>query len=268
MNKYITTLLFSTLLCITSACEDVIDVNLRSVDPQLVIEGVVRMDCPAEVSITKTKDFDDATTYAPITEAYVTITDDAGNVEVLHTNAEGKYVASTIVGAERRTYHLSVTYEEVEYTSISRMPPRVGIDSLTLWQLPIKDFPDPMIHFKDPEGEENQYYRFIMAINGVRPTGSDRIEDDILSTEFVDGNAIHLPIFISYEANRDDDPIVQGDVVTVEMQCIDKGAYTFFDTLYSIDWGLANPTSNIKGGALGYFSAYSFTTADIVMEWD
>lgn len=269
MKKNIFTALFSALLlCITFACEDEINVNLHSVEPQLVIEGVVRMDCPAEVLITKTKDFDDATTYAPITDAQVTISDDAGNTEVLQCNEEGKFVASTIMGIERRTYHLTVSYEEHQYTAISYMPPRVEIDSLTLWQLPVKDFPDPMIHYVDPIGEENQYYRFVMSINGVRPTGIDRIEDDILSTEFVDGNVIRLPIFISYEANRDDDPIEQGDVVTVEMQCIDEGVYRFFDTLYDIEWGLANPTSNIKGGALGYFSAYSFDAMDIVMEWD
>lgn len=30
----------------------------------------------------------------------------------------------------------------------------------------------------------------------------------------------------------------------------------------------ANPTSNIKGGALGYFGAYSFTSKEIVMVWE
>lgn len=270
MKKNIIILLFSTLLLfVASACEDEINVNLRSVEPGLVIEGTVRMGSPAEVLITKTKDFDNATPYVPITDAQVTITDDAGNVEVLQPNAEGKFVASTIVGVERRTYNLSVAYGENEYTATSYMPPRVVIDSLTMWEMPVKDFPYPMVHFADPLGEENQYYRFVMSINGVRPTGADRIKDDVFSSEFVDGNVIRMPLFVSYEASRDDDdPIAQGDVVGVEMQSIDKGPYKFFDTLYNINWGLANPTGNITGGVLGCFSAYSFDTMDIVMEWD
>jgi hypothetical protein len=94
----------------------------------------------------------------------------------------------------------------------------------------------------------------------------DRLKDRLISTAFVDGSAIHRPVFIGYEVDRDDDPIHQGDVVTVEMQCLDKGVYTFFETLYNVEDASANPASNIKGGALGYFGAYSFTSKDIVMK--
>jgi hypothetical protein len=147
------------------------------------------------------------------------------------------------------------------------MPPKVEIDSLTIWKMPVKNTPDPQIHFMDPVGEENQYYRCILSINGIRPTLKDRLKDRLISTEFTDGNAIHRPVFVSHEIDRDESPIDQGDVVTVEMQCIDKGVYTFFETLYNVEDALANPTSNIKGGALGYFGAYSFTSKDIEMRW-
>lgn len=253
----------------TSSCEDIIDVDLNSVEPELDIEGTIRMDAYAEVLLTNTKDFSATNEYPPITDAVVTISTDAGQTETLQPNADGRYVATTITGVERTTYTLTVQYEEVEYTATTYMPPRVEIDQLTLWKMPVKDFPDPQVHFIDPLGEENQYYRFVLSINGVRPVLRDRLRDRLISTEFVDGSAIVQPIFISYEADHDDeDPVKQGDIVTVEMQCIDKGVYKFFETLYNVESGLANPTSNIRGGALGYFGAYSFTAKDIVMEWE
>lgn len=255
--------------CSFSSCEDIIDVDLRSVDPRLVIEGTVRMGDPAEVLITKTKDFGENNVYAPVTDAVVTVSDDAGNTETLLCNAQGRYVASGIVGVERTTYHLTVKYEDVEYTSTTYMPPRVEIDSLTVWKLPVKDCADPQIHFVDPLGEENQYYRYVLSINDVKPVLKDRLEDRIISTEYVDGSVIRQPTFISFvNGGRDDDPIKQGDKVTVEMQCIDKDVFRFFETMYNSEDALANPVSNIKGGALGYFGAYSFTSKDIVMEWE
>ena len=268
-----------TILTLTSAfvlaasfasCEDIIDVDLHSVEPELVIEGTVRMGEPAEVLITKTKDFDAPNDYPPVTDAVVVISDDdTGNRETLFPNQDGRYVAASIQGTERHTYHLSVTYGGLEYTATTYMPPRVEIDSLTLWKLPVKDIPDPQIHFVDPAGEENQYYRYVLRINGKQPLLQDRLEDKVLSTENMDGIVIRLPLFINYEnSGRDDDPVKQGDVVTVEMQCLDKDVYRFFETLYDVGSAMANPVSNIKGGALGYFGAYSFTSKDVVMEWD
>jgi hypothetical protein len=63
--------------------------------------------------------------------------------------------------------------------------------------------------------------------------------------------------------SRDFD-VKKGDVITVEMQCLDKGSYEYFYSLFSIGnngpGGGAtptNPVSNISGGALGYFSAFT-----------
>lgn len=265
-KKAIIALLAGTLFSLfVSSCEDVIEVDLHSVEPKLVIEGTVRLGAPAEVIITKTKDFNENNDYPPVTEAVVTISDDAGHTEQLSCDASGRFVAADIKGVERRTYNLSVAYAGETYTSTSFMPPVVKLDSLTLWQFPLVDYPDPMVHFKDPAGEENQYYRFVISINGERPG----LMDNLMSTEFLDGNTVHTPIFVRYENydDDDDDPVQQGDNITVEMQCMDKGTYKFFETLSNIDNSLANPTSNINGGALGYFGAYSFTSMDIVAEW-
>ncbi len=248
-----------------SSCEDEIQVDLRTADPQLVIEGVIREGTTAEVLITQTKAFSDNTEYPPVANAIVTISDDAGNNEQLTYDASGKYIATTIEGVQRRTYQLTVQHDGQTYTATTRMPPAVSLDSLTLFKFPMVDYWDPMIHFRDPVGEENQYYRFIIGINGKYP----RFRERIITTEQMDGNVIHQPLFVRYEEESiEEDPIKKGDLITVEMRCLDRGTYKFFETLSRVEDSLANPTSNIKGGALGYFGAYSYTQMDIVAEWE
>jgi len=263
-------LAFSTIcvcasLFLVLSCEDIIDVDLRSVEPELVIEGVIRMDELAEVQLTKTKDFNSPNDYKPITDAQVTIKAGDGPAEELHPNEAGLYISTTIKGVQRSTYHLSVVYGDKEYTAVTYMPPVVELDSLTLFKFPMSDFYDPMVHFVDPKGEENQYYRFKIKINDEWP----KLRERLMSTEFMDGSIIRQPIFVRYEEDHDDDddPIVNGDRITVEMRCLDKASYTFFETLDNSGFSMANPTTNIVGGALGYFCAYSFTQKEIISEW-
>jgi len=263
MNKL--SIVFNFLLFILgiffSSCEDEIQVELRTAEPVLVIEGNVRMDSLAYVRITKTKGFAEDNTYLPVEGAMVKIWDDAGNYEILQLGDSGNYIANTIIGKEKVTYNLLVEYEGKEYTAMSYMPPRVAIDSLSLFEFPVLDYPLPMIHFQDPLGEENRYYRFLVYINGERPD----ISLQLLSTEFMDGLVIHN--MIGVYTDDDDDPIEQGDELLIEMQCVDKDVFLFWETLSRIDNSLTNPTSNIQGGALGYFSAYSFEQSNILAVW-
>jgi len=61
-----------------------------------------------------------------------------------------------------------------------------------------------------------------------------------------------------------------GDVVKVDMECVDKNVYEYW---YSLDQGSTgssqsaapgNPVSNMQGGALGYFSANTLQTKNAV----
>lgn len=252
-------------LTVFSSCEDVIDVDLRSVEPELVIEGNVREGEFAEVVITRTKDFDSPNDYPRITDAIVTLRDSEGVEETLLPDINGIYRGTLIRGTQNRTYFLTVAYDKVEYTSQAFMPPVVEMEPLTLMQLNLLDYPFPQVHFTDPVGEVNHYYRFLLYING------ERFENKfwMISAEHIDGSDIHIaiPVF-SDDDDAEDDPILPNDELTVEMQCVDKDVYTFFKTLDDVDNALANPTTNIRGGALGYFSAYSHTRRSIVATWE
>lgn len=263
INQYKYIIAVAIISLVTTSCEKEVDVDLRSVEPRLVIEAKVIKDMYATVRLTKTKDFDANNDFPPVKGAVITITDDAGNFETLDFDeASGLYTSKKIIGVERRTYNLSVVCEGMEYTSTSKMPPLVPIDSLTTrFMFPGMDYPYPMVHFQDPIGEENNYYRHLVYVNGKKI-----LQDDLVFTsKYSDGEYVRT--LLSVRTPGDDDPIENGDLITVEHQCLDKDAYTFFETLSNIDNSLNNPTTNIVGGALGYFSAFSVDKKDIIAKW-
>jgi len=262
-NKY--TVLFAALalLFIASSCEKEIDVDLRSITPRIQIEGIVKQDQFATVRVSQTLDFNDNSGYPFLKGAIVKISDDAGNSETLLQNSTGWYVAEDIKGVIGRAYSLSVTYEDKEYTSTSKIPSLVKIDSLTMYKAPIMDYAIPMVHYTDPKGAANQYYRALVYINGKQLP--DMIEQ-VYSCEFTDGSPMHDPLAV-FSNDEDNDPIKKGDEILIEFQCIDKGSYIFFDTLSRTEDKKTNPISNITGGALGYFCASTVDQMTIIADW-
>lgn len=246
-----------------SSCEKEIDVNLHSVDPHILIEGIVKQDSLARVKVSHTLDFNNQAGYPFLKGAIVKLSDNTGYAETLQQDTTGWYVAENLKGEVGKTYNLSVTYDNTEYTAISHMPPQVEIDSLSLYDFPFNDYPFPMVHFKDPLGSANQYYLFEVFINGKQHTDGSV---NLYTAEHTDGNYIRRVLFL--RSNDDDtDLYTKGDTLLVEMQSVDKGAFTFFETWSRIDNTMNNPTSNITGGALGYFNAYAFDKKSIVVDW-
>lgn len=252
-------LLMTTIL---TSCEKEIDVDLNSVTPRLVIEGLVVKDSIAKVKLTKTKDFNENNIYEPVEGASIQISDNAGNAETLSLNSTGWYVAKTLKGVEGRTYKLTVVYDEQTYTSTSKMPPVVKIDSLSMFDFKVLDYWLPRVHFKDPVGTTNDYYRAKLYINDKYiPCAYEAI-----SMDRSDGIE-YVNLFFPDEKKLVDEEIKKGDRIKVELQSIDKGAYTYFYTLDGISESNNNPTSNITGGALGYFSAYSYDRQEMIADW-
>lgn len=127
IKKYRLTLLIALFIISLSSCEKEIDVDLRTVPPQIVIEGIVKQDQLATVRVSHTLDFGNNNGYPNLSGAVVTISDDQGNLEVLKQGANGWYTAENIKGVIGHKYNMSVIYEGQEYTSTSQMPPRLYV---------------------------------------------------------------------------------------------------------------------------------------------
>ena len=252
------------LLALTS-CEKVIDLDLNSTDTQLVITGNLSTE-KGVVSLTKTVDFDESNIFPAASGASVTITDNTGRIEKLRETTTGLYETSTLTSKIGQTYTLTVLADGKTYTAQSRVPKLVELVSVTVKG---EENGQPMgpdgrkykldVTYKDPVGESN-YYRFVLKING-QPTDDMIVSDDRLT----DGDDITRPL-------RTEQTISKGDVISVELQCIDKDVYTYFNSFGRLMGGPtdsstpANPITNISGGKLGYFSAYVSQSKSVVVK--
>jgi hypothetical protein len=250
-----------TLLILLSSCEQVIDLPLRDSDARLVIEGGITNDSGScRIQLSRVVNYNASNDPALVSGASVVLFDNGVQYSLTEVQT-GLYANPQLVGIPGHTYHLEVTVDGVNYSSTSYMPLKIEIDSLSLEEQTF--FFDTAlvthVHFKDPLGIEN-YYRY-------RSRMGDTINKDIQVDRdlFFDGQVMDQPLFGGGRKPH------LGDTIFVELWGIDKGVYEYYNTLNSILGGAgpsvaspANPTSNITGGAMGYFSAYTISRSWII----
>ncbi|MGA2623381.1 MAG: DUF4249 domain-containing protein [Bacteroidota bacterium] len=256
---------FSLLLLgiIGLACQKVINVDLNSADPRIVIEGSISdQSGPYFVTLSQTVNFDEANVFPSIRDANIVISDNLGNSESLIETSPGTYRTSSMQGVPGRIYTLTVTADGKEYVATSTMPPSVNIDSLTVENLFIVGNKLKVIdvHFQDPANVKN-YYRFVEVKNAVVQKFIFLYDDRVQ-----DGRSMSSALF------ADEDTLRTGDSVLVLLQCVDKGVFDYFRTMGQASGAEgpqtaspANPVSNISNGALGYFNAYAVRSKRIII---
>lgn len=253
-------------------CQDVINLDLNSANPQLVIDATIDdQAAPDTVTITKSIALDQGKKdLRGVVGATVTLRDDAGNSEVLLEKAAGKYATNTLAkGVPGRTYTLSIVAEGKTYTSVCKMPIPVRMDSLVT--IPTQGFgrPNPNLRvpvaiYFDPTGVKN-FYRFRRTIRDTLETGF-LIRDDIL----FDGKIVTIPV-----GGFSGLSLFAGDKVKITMLSIDQAVYNYLRTV-NVNSGSGggpgggtsstpqNPITNFSGGCLGYFSAQSAVERTII----
>ena len=239
------------------SCEKVIDLNLNTSSSQIVIQGNVYDQAgPYTVRISRSVDFDEPGLYPAVTGATVTISDNAGNSEVLSEDSSGVYNTSHLLGTPGRTYMLKVETDGQTYTASSTMPYAVKIDSLYGEKSDFPDFIQLAVHFKDPADTAN-YYRLIDFINGKKQESIIVASDMASEGKTINGTLMY-----------DKKDLKPGDTYTLWLECVDKGVYDYFRTAAIFNGQAAspaNPLSNISNKALGYFNACSVRIKSIVM---
>jgi hypothetical protein len=269
MNNLSKIFSFLAIALFMTSCQEEIEIDLNSAAPQIIIEGELSNDATATttVKITKTVNFSNGNNYPAVKGAKVMISDNTGASETLTESADGVYTSKKIIGKSGNIYTLTVVAEGQTFTSQCAMPkqvPLLGIKTLENQN----DFPPGakgtfivFPQFQDPLGLGNAY-RFIPSVNGMK-------NKEILAENDngVDGLMNARPIFSR------DFKVEKGDTLSLEMRCIDTNVYDYF---YSLNQSAGNgpgggatptnPLSNIKGGALGYFSAHTVEKKTIVVK--
>ncbi len=242
--------LFICALFVTS-CQKVININLNSASPAIVIVGNINdQPGPYTVTLNQTVNFSDPNSFPPVSGAFISIADNAGNTDTLVETIPGTYHTKKIMGVAGRTYNLTVIANGQTYTSSSTMPQAVTFDTLVVTQQ--IGFRDtnlyPQAIFLDPASVIN-YYHFVETRN-----------DSVVTRIFITSDKYTNGRYIQYTL-RSDTALAVGDSVKVEMQCIDEGTYQYFSTFREASGNTNvtpyNPVSNISNNALGYFSAHT-----------
>jgi Domain of unknown function (DUF4249) len=239
------------------SCQKVVNLNLNTAPPQIVIQGeVTDASGPYTVSINQSVGFYADNSFPAISGAVVTISDDQGVTDSLTETSPGLYVTHILQGAPGHSYTLSVVVQQKNYTAVSTMPLPVTLDSVTFQTT--SGFGQhrisAIVNFQDPPGIKN-YYQFIEYINAQQFTKDIFVFDDRLS----DGKYINATL------RMDSSYLNSGDQLEVKMNCIDVNVYNYFYQLaqssgagiFNTTASPANPASNFSNGAYGYFSAHT-----------
>jgi hypothetical protein len=264
---YLILIVFLTSL---SACEKAIDLKLKDTTPQYVIEGVLTNEPGGcKVLVSQTKKFTDDNTFNGVSGAQVSISNNGNTYNVIPTS-QGVYQNSTLSGTPGQSYQLSVSINGKVFTGTCTMPQQVMLDSIYLVKDNFGNNADGTIRkyitvkYLDPAATKNSY-RFVQYIDN-RKEKTVFVDDD----EFTNGQEVNNRL---RSDNVNDDPardIRPGNQVTIEMLNIDATVYKYWFSLSESAGGdgnnaaPANPVTNIKGGALGYFSAHTLQRKTLI----
>ena len=261
MRSYkISGLVYLLLLLVSfSACKKVIKVNLNATSPRYVVQGNIDNQAgPYSVTITRSVNFDQDNVFPAVSGAIVVVTDVTANqVDTLTEATPGSYNTHIITGIPGHTYALYINAAGNTFTASSTMPQVVTLDSLYTQPSAFGgSHPELVPVYTDPVALGN-YYQFVQVKNDT-VTDNINIRNDML----INGQMIKQPI-----RGNDLNP---GDSVAVYLECIDSAMYQYYYSLAQTEnqnsATPANPLSNIKGGALGYFSAHTYSMKSVIVQ--
>jgi hypothetical protein len=133
--KNIKTILVLIGLFVVSSCEKVVDIDLNTMEPKLVIDAAIKwqkgtLGTVQTIKLSKTTSYYD-TQIPTISGATIFITDAANNVfNFVESNVAGSYVCSNFTPVLNRNYTLTVNSNGSTYTATETLKPVPQIDRI------------------------------------------------------------------------------------------------------------------------------------------
>lgn len=258
MMTYKIKTLFSLLLSllVLMSCEEVIDVDLKSSDPVLVIEGRIYQGEPAYVMLSKTTNYFSTDTSEYISDAVVTLTDDKGGTEVLAYVGQGLYQGQTLLGESGNTYSLSVDKDNEKYSGKATLFAPVEIYDVIFSESRFFPRSDEFgvayefdVIFSDDTLVDNFYMLEFFNNDAQVRESYFLISDEFSSNDTITTNSRQYTLFEgSYE---------------VKVYSLDEDTYDFYNQMNDLEGSGStpyNPESNFGSDVMGYFTAFSFAT--------
>lgn len=211
--KYI---LFIFALSVVS-CEEVIDLDLNTVEPKLVIEATVnvREDKVVDAFVILSETFSYFNNQQPFVDnAEVRIISENNEIYFFEYIENGRY-ESEFIPIENIEYTLEILYKNELYTATNKLVSAPSYNG-QVQQSTIENFGEASIElkalFNDPVDEDNFYFYIGSSIYG-------KIYDSFDDT-FFNGNEF----FTSYTSSE----LKPGDIVTFNLYGITEANYSYF----------------------------------------
>jgi hypothetical protein len=262
------------------SCEEPFTLDLEQAPPMVVIEGLVTdVEKYQSVKVTGSSDFYGSGRSPRITDAVVTVSDDAGNTFSFihnpnsHGDSVGIYVPQTpFAGVVGRTYSLRVEANGEVFEASDLLAGVITIDSLTT-EIDDDEFEEPeitgkfyeiLMFAKEPQDVKN-FYLFKFYRNDSLTFDFDTniyFSDDELLAENIDG--IPGPIYYG-----------EGDLARVDVFSLSRVGFIYYNDLFNLlngdSGGMfgpipSSPRTNLSNNALGFFQVSAVTSEEIVIE--
>jgi hypothetical protein len=273
-------LFYIFLATVFFSCDVPYELDLGQTPDQYVIEALVT-DNPKfqSVKISKSANFYSTGNTPRVTDAVVTVSDDAGNTINFihnpnsHADSAGIYIPeSSFAGVIGRTYNLKVQIQGTTFEATDKLASVIPMDSLA-YEVNKEEQEDPeeegyfyevLMFAREPQDVEN-YYLFKFFRNDTLTFLNDTdiyFSDDELLAENIDGAP--SPIFYK-----------QNDTARIEVYSISRVAYVYYSDLWALlnndSGGMfgpipSSPRTNLTNGALGFFQVSAVNISRIKIE--
>ena len=275
--RYIQIIIFSIVVIIgLSSCEEVINIDVEQAPSQLVIDGLVTDEDTIHVVRLSLSGGFDGGVPAEVTNAMVEVRDNLGNIYNYTHNPEGLdslqgyyYSDQKYMGRVNGIYQLDVSVGTKSYTAMDTLRAVSSIDSLSIRidDQAVKDSENDgkiyqvLLYAREPQETIDFYYFKFYRDSVLEVDDNIYVFDDKVLGGSLDG----LPSPILFR---------EGELAGVEIYGLTRVQFVYLTDLGSLlnnDGGMfspppANPRSNIKGGALGFFQVSGLNRASILIE--
>lgn len=277
------------LLCFVvalSACERIVDLEIPSDNPKIVVEGQITSQSePWEVRLTMSQPYFDQSDLNYVSSAEVRITGtDGADVQLIHTDSgyyKSELLQQCIPG---ETYTLYVKYDGENYSASEQAPLAFPIDTIASYYLPDNNGFIEKGYYVFIQGKEREAEGDFYLFNAYRNDtlmddfGSNLDNDEFGSVSFLNENFDINNIVSELSKGKTPRPfpftVEPGDTVRIEQCAITENHfYYIFDIEAQLgrsgtpfDPPPANPNNNISNGGLGYFSVVHKEEAKIIVD--
>lgn len=261
------------LVFLNLACEKTIPLDPGQTPELYVVEGLItNASARHQIKITKSQGFNDAGVSPGVSGAEVVVIDDQGGVMEFSEAQPGIYKAKeAFAGKIGHTYTLTIKHEAQTFTASEMMSTMGTVDTLLARIDPEEQanpedegrFYDVLVFMKEPQDTENFYLAKFFRNGQLENYDGDEVYvfDDVAIGEEL--SALPGPIYYA-----------EGDVARTELYSLSRQAFRFYSDLYANitnDGGMfssqpANVSTNLEGGAIGYFQVSALDVDEVVIE--